>query len=231
MAVTTAGRKNHSRLHFGLGTNTSVDIEIRWPSGTIDTHTISNVNTVYKAIENGALVELDFGGSSDPEADLTSWSVISGGISVVGNRVEYSGTPTGWNANTATSVPLSDLGYNDNYAVNFEIDQVPGPAVYVIGLGVAEVVAGWRDVDYAFRVANGTLRIYENGQYVTTVGAVDIGDVLSISIEGSTLSYQLNGNTLLTRNRRDSVGFLCGLCIQGVFIRIASHRDRHARSG
>jgi hypothetical protein len=48
--------QNSQRIHFGMAQNATVDLEIRWPSGQIDTHTGVAVNDLYEATEGGAIV-------------------------------------------------------------------------------------------------------------------------------------------------------------------------------
>ena len=192
--------QNHSRLHFGLADAASVDIEIRWPSGVVDTHTITDVNRVYRALENGGLTEVNPVTEPDPVAELVDWPFVSGGVSATANRLAYSGSPPGWNANGANSAPLTDLGYNDDYSVDFTIDDDPSSALFVIGLGIDETVAGWRDVDYAFRVSSGQLLIYEGSSFIANAGAVAAGDVLSLRVIGGNVEYVVNGIVVASRS-------------------------------
>ncbi|CAN5297928.1 hypothetical protein BH24PSE2_BH24PSE2_13080 [soil metagenome] len=43
------------RLHFGLGAHTTADVEVRWPSGTVDHFTDVTADAVYLVHEGGAL--------------------------------------------------------------------------------------------------------------------------------------------------------------------------------
>jgi len=47
--------QDHERIHFGLGSNNTVDLTIDWPSGTSDTFTNVAANQIYKATEGGSL--------------------------------------------------------------------------------------------------------------------------------------------------------------------------------
>ena len=52
--------QNHQRIHFGLGTNQTVDLEVQWPSGQVDNYTNVVADKIYKATEgNATLVELE----------------------------------------------------------------------------------------------------------------------------------------------------------------------------
>jgi hypothetical protein len=50
--------QDSQRIHFGLAQNQTVDIEIRWPSGQIDTHTAVSANALYEATEGGAIASV-----------------------------------------------------------------------------------------------------------------------------------------------------------------------------
>ena len=46
--------QNHKRLHFGLLDNQTIDIEVRWPSGVVDTYAGVAANDVYELTEGGS---------------------------------------------------------------------------------------------------------------------------------------------------------------------------------
>ncbi len=46
--------QNHQRIHFGLATNTTVDITVKWPSGQVDTFTNVAANQLYDLTEGTA---------------------------------------------------------------------------------------------------------------------------------------------------------------------------------
>ncbi|HEX5787877.1 MAG TPA: FG-GAP-like repeat-containing protein [Woeseiaceae bacterium] len=45
--------QNDKRLHFGLAANTTANVEVRWPSGTIDNYTAVPANRIYRLREGG----------------------------------------------------------------------------------------------------------------------------------------------------------------------------------
>ena len=47
--------QDHQRVHFGLANNTTVDLVITWPSGTIDTFNNVVANSLYRVTEGGTL--------------------------------------------------------------------------------------------------------------------------------------------------------------------------------
>ncbi len=150
--------------------------------------------------------ELDAGSAGDELAasvrvegsggtPLVNWSGASGGVSTAGNQIVYSGSPTGWNNNTVVSPAFSTLGYTSNYEVSFTIDSNPAATTWVVGLGVAETGATWRDVDYGLRSSTGELKVYESGTWRTTTAVLAAGDVISIAVSPGLLDYRLNGVT------------------------------------
>ena len=59
--------QNHSRIHFGLAGNTTVDeIRVEWPSGQVDTYTSIAADSLYNVTENGNILAADL---SPPAAD------------------------------------------------------------------------------------------------------------------------------------------------------------------
>jgi hypothetical protein len=47
--------QNLNRVHFGLGSNSTVDLEVHWPSGGIDTFASVAANALYRVTEGGAI--------------------------------------------------------------------------------------------------------------------------------------------------------------------------------
>ena len=48
--------QNHTRLHFGLRRNSTIDsIRVEWPSGAVNTYTNIGVNGLYDVVENGSI--------------------------------------------------------------------------------------------------------------------------------------------------------------------------------
>ena len=54
--------QNHSRIHFGLGSNTVIDeIRVEWPSGEVNTYTNISADALYDVVENGAITTATLG--------------------------------------------------------------------------------------------------------------------------------------------------------------------------
>ncbi len=54
--------QDDSRIHFGLADSTSVDLEIHWPSGNVESYTNVASNKFYRVTESDDIEPLDLGG-------------------------------------------------------------------------------------------------------------------------------------------------------------------------
>ncbi len=190
------------RLHFGLGSNGTMNVSVRWPSGTVNNYTNVPVDRLYEAVEGGAaLVPITIGTPPDPpdEVPVTQWINATGGVSTSGNSLAYSGAGGGWNAHTVNSAPLSMFGATDEYKVEFTVGSSPAGTTWELGFGITETEAGWRDVDFGLRSVAGALSIVEGGNWVVNLGNLAIGDRLGIAINGTLLEYRRNGVTVRSR--------------------------------
>jgi len=147
---------------------------------------------------NGDVLEasITVDGSSAPVQPVSSWPVTTGGVTVSSGRLGYSGSPTGWNNNTANSASLSPIGSGDRFEVGFTLRQDPTGTTWTIGLGTQESSASWRDVDFGFRSSGGDLEVREDGLWVTGGPRLTAGDRLSISVAGGSIEYRLNGSAI-----------------------------------
>ena len=67
---------DHRRVHFGMGSNTTATVTIEWPNGAVDVHNNVATNTLYNAVENGALE--DISGSGLPALSIDDISITEG---------------------------------------------------------------------------------------------------------------------------------------------------------
>ena len=141
------------------------------------------------------------------ETPLVNWGSATGGVTVTGNQISYDGSPGGWNANTVNSAALSSLGFGETFEVRWTIDSDPSASTWVVGLGISESGANWRDVDFGLRNSNGILKIYENGVWRTTGPALLIGDVIAISVNTGVIEYRLNGFVVYTSSYAGTPSF------------------------
>lgn len=134
-----------------------------------------------------------------PFTAITGWVDAAGGVSNNSNTVSYSGSPGGWGNNTINSVPLSQSGLDDDYIVSWRVANDAG-GNWAVGLGSSETEANWRDIEFAWRTINGSLKIYESGNWRANANGVSPGDVLAISVSGNTIQYLKNGSVVRTVN-------------------------------
>jgi len=52
--------QNQRRMHFGLASNATVDLTVRWPSGRVDTYTNVAANHIYKATEASGIQQANY---------------------------------------------------------------------------------------------------------------------------------------------------------------------------
>lgn len=57
--------QDHQRLHFGLGDNTSVDLTVKWPSGSVESFTDVSADSLYQVVE-GSGIEAIVAGPVEP---------------------------------------------------------------------------------------------------------------------------------------------------------------------
>jgi hypothetical protein len=150
----------------------------------------------------GPAVELATGGacstSGNPPSGaqpLDQWLGATGGVTATGNRLAYSGSPTGWGKNTIISSPLSTLGHVGTFEVLFSLESNTGAAAWAFGLGTNETEASWRDLEYGLRIDGGQLSVYESGTWRAGGGPASSGDSLSIAVSPGVVEYRINGVT------------------------------------
>jgi len=192
----------------------------------VSTYSGSRDFTVSATFKRGAAtieMSLPPGGELPParSTPITAWLPAIGGVTTSIDAISYSGSPTGW-VNSVNSMPLSTLGVGNDYEVSWTVDSDPGNGIWVIGLGVAETRSNWRDVDFAFRNSNGFLTVHESGVFVQDVGALKVGDVLSLHVVDSQLNYDLNGVTVYSRTILGSEDFYIDTAFKNGQARLAS---------
>ncbi len=165
---------------------------------------VGNV-TVADASGTGIIRNDDAGESS--ELPIETWSAPTGGVTTIGNRVIFSGTPAGWFLNSVYSAPLASLGFVDEFEVRWTLESDPAGSIWVVGLGVNETNGDWRDIEYGLRGANGQLSIYESGNWRANSASMAQGDVISIYVSNGTIEYRLNGTTVYARAYTGTPGF------------------------
>ena len=175
--------------------------------GTVDVGQAGN--TITNTTSAGAGDQMDPNSAGDDlsetividgisETPLTEWVAASGGVTTVHNQIVYSGVPTGWINNSVVTPPLSSLGFPDNYVIEWTIDTDPAGTTWVVGLGIDETTANWRDVDFALRSSDGIFKVYESGLWRTTGPQLAQGDVIAIAVNSGSIEYRVNNLVILT---------------------------------
>ena len=137
---------------------------------------------------------------------LAAWLGTEGGVTTSGNRITYTGSPTGWN-NTVISPALSTLGYPDNYDVRFVVEGDPQATTWIVGLGTQESGSGWEDVEYGLRCSDGVLNVRENGTWRANGATLADGDLISIHVSNGTIEYRHKGVAFYTSTYEGSPPF------------------------
>jgi hypothetical protein len=47
--------QHHQRIHFGLGTNRTVTVQVHWPNGALQTYGPLAANALYRVTEGGSI--------------------------------------------------------------------------------------------------------------------------------------------------------------------------------
>ena len=199
-----ASQGNYSAGVWSIGALPAASSATLTLEGTVDFGQSGNTITNVTTAAGGDQADISAAGDDlsetvvvdgPSETPLTAWSLQTGGVTTVSNQIIYSGTPEGWLANTVVSQPLSTLGFVGDYEVRWTLDSDPAATTWVVGLGISETTANWRDVDYGLRSSAGVLRVYESGTWRTTGNALVEGDVISIVVSAGLIEYRHNDVT------------------------------------
>lgn len=129
------------------------------------------------------------------------WHADSGGVTVEGDSIKFSGSPTGWRQNHGLSQPFSDFAVDDNFEIVFTLLSDPSDALWMVAIstwvGVSPI---WQEMEYALRNANGRLMVYEFGSWRSSGPQLAIGDLISIYSNDGLIEYRVNGETIYSSN-------------------------------
>jgi hypothetical protein len=108
-----------------------------------------------------------------------------------GNGLTKSGA-VGWNAGASTTASISTDGQCDFSTAEANTSKMAG-----LSNGDSDRMYG--DIDYAIYLKDdGNVRIYEKGVWKANVGTYVAGDVFSVKVTGSVVTYLKNGTLLYT---------------------------------
>ncbi len=148
--------QNHKRIHFGLAQNQRVDLEVRWPSGTVDHFTSLAADQIYALVEgSGATVTRTLSVADvtvDESAGVAAFRVQLAPAPAVGQQVDVTyrttdGTAVAGSDYTAQSGGLRFLAGQSEQLVQVPVinDTLAEGAeqftLTVSGVGVAAVTA------------------------------------------------------------------------------------------
>ncbi len=129
---------------------------------------------------------------------VVDWNAPTGGVSISSNLVRYTGSPTGWIQNLASSKALSSLGLGSSFEVRWRIEGTPATSIWTVGLGFQGTLGGWRDIELGMRNSGGLLQIYESGTWRSDGPALKDGDVIALHVHPGYLEYRHNGQIVYT---------------------------------
>ncbi|HEX5789298.1 MAG TPA: SdrD B-like domain-containing protein, partial [Woeseiaceae bacterium] len=129
---------------------------------------------------------------------VTAWNRPNGGVSVTGNVLRYSGSPTGWLRNTISSARLSEVASGDAFEVRWLVRDDPASATWTTGLGNQAAFTDWRDIEHGLRNSGGFLKVYENGTWQTSGPALAVGDVIAVRVLPGAIEYRHDGQVVHT---------------------------------
>lgn len=149
-------------------------------------------------VKFGPMTSNDFGnigGSTRPSDNATSdiTLIASSGITLVGNKaIKTGGTNGAWDSQVYSKEPIaggcmaSAVVVNTSGSIMFGLNNDP------------TTDASYGGIDAAFYIAGNQLRVYELGVNSPFAGTVTAGDVLSITYDGTTVTYRQNGTVVRT---------------------------------
>jgi len=110
------------------------------------------------------------------------------GASAQGGTLQRDGN-VGWNAG---GVSAQEIVSGDGYG---EYRVAEATSYVMFGLSHGDTNQGYADVDFGLLTypPTGKVMVFEQGQYRTTLGSYQTGDILRVGVEDGVVSYLLNG--------------------------------------
>ncbi len=130
---------------------------------------------------------------------VVDWDVTTGGVSSNSNLIRYTGSPTGWGQNLASSGPLADLSLGNSFEVRWKIEGNPAASIFTVGLGRQGTLGSWRDIEFGLRNTGGLLQVYESGAWSSNGPDLKNGDVVALRVRPGYLEYRHEENIVYSR--------------------------------
>jgi hypothetical protein len=125
-------------------------------------------------------------------AFLETQSLITTGTVVIGNTIRKTGTATSWD-----SQAYSRNGYTNGAFCTFSADQLAMNTMAGLNRSSDITNPDYGGIDYAIYLnSGGDLRIYESSSDIGSFGTYAVGDILSVTYDGSRIRYIKNGSIL-----------------------------------
>jgi len=218
--------QHHTRIHFGLGANTQFDLEVRWPSGLIETHTGINSNQLVKVVEGGSVQTLTMGAAvGDPPVEfedrcgspryqvnedigLFVWKDCATDIWTVELVSGDSNTPIGQAGIVETNKSVIALS-TDSFEANDLLDPSPGAFdptnTFLLDFRMA-AVAGGRDA-FSFQLESdaGGCLILDAPELEIFLGAGHVRANSPLNLADPSLSCESIASSNVTVNEGDGV--------------------------
>ncbi|MBI2271341.1 MAG: hypothetical protein HYU69_13440 [Bacteroidetes bacterium] len=176
-----------------------------WSTGSTEAGLSSIVSGVYHVTVTDADGLVD---SADIELGYAAdWTTT--GASSTGNSVTRTASGSGWGA--AGSVSSNVISSNQDGWAEFVVGSTG--VSYMFGLGTGNNNGGYAGINYAINMDAGTLKIYESGTLISTVGSCVSGDVIRVERTGSSIKYVKNGTTLYTSSTDASLTLMINTAI------------------
>ncbi|MEM9201904.1 MAG: prepilin-type N-terminal cleavage/methylation domain-containing protein [Actinomycetota bacterium] len=131
---------------------------------------------------------------------VTSWPFLESAASTDGNTLTWNGNAGGWQE-WAHSDRFSIFGLTPgtDFTLSFIANHTPNSGeAAMLGLGNIENATTYVDIDHAIYLRYGIVWIYESGANRGTYNPYADGDVFSIEVVGTTLTYRHNGAVIRT---------------------------------
>jgi hypothetical protein len=114
----------------------------------------------------------------------------TGTVTQYGNTVKKTSTSDGWDSHA-----YSRDGYRQAFC-SFKADQTN--SVFMAGLNTDPATnVNYDSIDYAIYLNFGTVRIFESGSQIgDTFGSYVVGDIFSVTYDGSKIEYYKNGSVI-----------------------------------
>lgn len=148
----------------------------------------TSISTGWGNITNAKIAGVSLQG---PVTQPVTWTNISG-VTASGNNISKSINSYYWDAGAVSSKAIAS---GDGYV---EITPDNAGTYRMFGLSHGDSDPVFTDIDFAMSLGEGSLGVYENGNFRGAVGSYVAGDKLRVAVEGGVVKYYKNGSVVYT---------------------------------